>query len=802
MLKNIVKLSLRNFWKYKAYSVINLLGLATGIACFVLILLWVQDELSFDRFHANGDRIVRVVQLDTEEPGQGISRVGAPWGPALAAGFPEIESFVRFRFAGRSLFSAGDQQAFESEGLYADSTLFQVFTYPILRGDSRKPLDNPDGIVLTEKLAKKYFGDSDPIGQLLTLDANDTRIVTAIMQDVPENAHMHFDYLLPFSSYQNWDTTEWRVSNFHLYLLLRQLTPLESITDKVHQFIVDRIGEDRMRNTQVSLQPVTAIHLDSHLQREFEANGDRTNVTLFSLVALFILAIACINFVNLTTARSAKRAKEIGIRKVVGSQRSELVRQFIGESVFVSLCAVVLAGGLVELALPHFREMCGKTLPVSPWRDPGLLLIQLGTGLVVGLLSGAYPALLLSRFRPVAILKGGNPLSAANSAGNTNWLRKVLVVLQFAISIALIVGTLVVYRQLGFVTSTKLGYQPEQVLVLRLSDSEVRHEVSAFRTELLRSPAITAASVTSNLLGGGDWGMTYPYTDENGEQRFQARTLIVDEHFVETMDMQIVQGRDFSTEFATDAGSAFLINETAAKSLGWDNPVGRPFNRPSGEKDESGEWTYVPGTIVGVVKDFHFRSLHEQIRPVVMFSKADWYTYLSLRVSSASLPQTMSFIADTWQRFEPKRPLDTFFLQERFDRMYRAEKRFGETFTGFAVLAIVIAGLGLFGLASFVTEQRTREIGIRKVLGATAGGIIVKLSGDFTKWVLLANLLAWPTAYFVMNNWLQGFAYRVELGPGVFVLAGLLAFTIALVTVCFQAVKASLANPVHSLRYE
>ena len=371
MFRNILKLSLRNLWKHKAYSAINLAGLAIGIACFMLIALWVQDEFSYDRFHDNADRIVRIAQLDAENPGQGICRVGAPWGPELQATFPEVEHYVRFRFVGRPLVSIGEQRFYESEGLYADSTFFQVFTYTILQGDRNTPLDNPAGIVLTETLAKKYFGGDDPVGQTLTLDGEDDRIVTAVMQDVPEQSHMQFDFLLPFSSYDNWDLNEWDVGNFHVYLLLEPNVDRAAFEEKIHQFVVDRTGEEEMEGTLIALQPLTSIHLHSNLQREFEANGDSTNVSLFSIVALFILAIACINFVNLTTARSATRAKEIGIRKVVGSKRGELIRQFLGESVFLSFLAVVLAIGVVELALPYFRELSGKTLDASPLSHPG-----------------------------------------------------------------------------------------------------------------------------------------------------------------------------------------------------------------------------------------------------------------------------------------------------------------------------------------------------------------------------------------------------------------------------------------------
>lgn len=799
MFKNILKLALRNSWRHRVYSTINLVGLAIGVACFTLIMLWVQDELSYDRFHQNADRIVRVAQVDAEDPGQGLCRVGAPWGPALQAAFPEIKDYVRFRFVSRPLVSIGDKQYYESEGLYTDSTFFEVFSYSILQGNHNTPLDDPGAIVLTEKLAKKYFGNEDPIGQVLTLDGHEDRVITAIMQDVPEQSHMHFDFLLPFSSYDKWDLNEWEVGNFHVYLLLQPQVDPVALAGKIHQFAAER-EDDNLEGARIILQPLNKIHLHSNLQREFEANGDSTSVALFSIVALFILAIACINFINLTTARSATRAKEIAVRKVVGSQRTDLIWQFLGESVFLSVLAVVLAVGIVQLALPYFRELCGKTLVAGPLNHPGLFLVLLTTGLLAGLVSGAYPAFLLSTFRPITILRGRNPLSANGASGN--WLRKGLVVLQFGISIALIVGTLVVYRQLGFISNTRLGYEQEQVLVMRIDGSKVLSSIPTFRAELLKNPNILRVSATSNMMGGGDWGMSFAYQGEHGKEDLNARVFIIDENFVETMRMEIAQGRDFSSKFSQDATASILLNETAAKALPWDDPIGKVMQLPTGEHDESGEWGHYDGKIVGVVKDFHFRSLHEQIKPMIMFGKPEWFSYLCLRVRPESLRQTMTFLEDVWRRFEPARPLDTFFLEERFDEMYKADLRFGQTFTVFAVLAIFIACLGLFGLASFVTEQRTKEIGIRKVLGASAGNIVIQLSRDFTKWVVLANFLAWPIAWLVMQNWLQGFAYRIQLGPDLFLISGLLALLVAFATVCYQSVRASLADPVVSLRYE
>lgn len=806
MFKHHLKISFRNLWKYKVYSAINLAGLAIGMACCILILLWVQDELSYDKFHKNADRIFRIILLDREDPSRGIARAGAPWGPALKKDYPEIDNFVRFRFFGRSLVSCGDKQFYEDEGLYADSTIFQVFSFPLVKGDSLTALNDPKSVVINEDLAAKYFGDEDPLGKTLTFDNQVERQVTGVLKNVPENSHMYFEFLLPFSSYQRWDLTEWTVNNFHIYLLLKEKAQALELEAKMPKFVIRHMNAEKADQSIVKLQPLTDIHLHSNLHREFQANGDITYVYMFSLIALFILLIACINFMNLTTAKSANRAKEVGIRKVVGSQRMQLIKQFLGESILLSILAIILAIGLSEILLPYFVEYSGKTVALNIGSNLLFTLSLVGIALMVGLLSGAYPAFFLSSFRPVAVMKGHRsvfctPGGVKREFGNRSWLRKVLVIVQFTISIALIIGTAVVYKQLDFISERKLGFDKEQVVVVRMSDSNVLDRYESFKNELLQNPSILNVSATSNLLGGGDWGMPLYIQNENGEEKFISRVLIVDHDFVETLQMKIVQGRDFSTEFATDLDEAFLLNETAVKQLGWQQPLGKAIKRVQGQ-DEEGKWIWKNGRVVGVVKDFHFRSLHHEILPMVMYIVPEWFKYLSVRIQSGKLTETVSFIERKWQTFEPNRPFDCFFLDESFGQMYRAEKRFAQIFGAFSILAILIACLGLFGLASFVAEQRTKEIGIRKVLGATVSNIVLQLSKDFTKWTVLSNIVAWPVAFWTMNRWLEDFAYRIELGFGEFFLAGILALGIALFTVSFQSIKAALANPVDALKYE
>ena len=795
MFKNYLKISFRNLWRAKGYSAINLAGLATGMACFILILLWVQDELSYDKFHENTNRLFRVVRLDRDDPSQGVCRAGAPWGPALYNDFPEVENFVRFRGHGRTLMSRGDKGFYESEGLYADSTIFEVFTFPLLKGNPKTALTRPNTMVINERMGEKYFGTEDPVGQSLVFNNQDEFEITGLMQNIPANSHIKFDYLIPFFMYQRWDTSEWGVNNFYTYLLLAEGTATQ-LEAKIPEFLERHAGERTAAASINKLQPITDIHLHSNLLRELEANGDIANIYIFSAIAIFILLIACINFMNLATARSANRAKEVGIRKVVGSQRLQLIKQFLGESIFLSIIGILLAVGLVELLIPNFNELSGKQLSLDFGNNVFLLTGLLFMALIVGFISGAYPAFFLSSFKPIAAIKGD-----VGSGKSSSILRKGLVILQFAISITLIVGTAVVYRQLNYMSSKKLGFDREQVLVIRMDNSEIKSKQELFRNELLRNPAISGVSATSNLLGGGDWGMPFSYEGSGDENRFSARVLVVDPNFVETLGMQIVDGRNFSYEFTTDISAAYILNESAVKQIGFDNPVGKYFGRPT-EKNEQGEWDYEKGSVVGVIKDFHFRSFHEEIQPMVLFMIPEWFSYLSVRIRPENISTTIDFVENKWHEFDPNRPFDYFFLDEIFDQMYRAEQRFGNTFVAFSVIAVVIACLGLFGLASFMAERRTKEIGIRKVLGASIINIVSQLSKDFTKWVIFANLIAWPVAFFVMTKWLQNFAYQVGMSLDTFLLAGVLALLIALLTVSFHAIKAAISNPVDALRHE
>ncbi|NIR50303.1 FtsX-like permease family protein [candidate division KSB1 bacterium] len=803
MFKNYLKVAIRNFLKHKLFSLINVSGLAIGMACCILILLWVEDELGYDTFHENANRIYRVIKLDKEDVTDGIARVGAPWGPALFKDYPEVESFVRFRFFSRSLVRYQDKVFFEEGGLYADSTIFDVFTFPLIKGNPKTALTQPNTLVISEDLAQKYFGDEEPIGKRLIIDNDEEYQVTGVVKNVPRNSHFHFDFLVSFVSYNFFDLNAWRMNNFHVYLLLKPDVSPAVLEQKFPEFVRTHITDDEPINYLVKLQPITDIHLHSDLFREFEANGDIAYVYIFTAIAVFILLIACINFMNLATARSANRCKEVGLRKVVGAQRLQVINQFLGESVLLSFLALLAAIGLSELLLPTFGSMAGKELSVHYFDNPALFFALIAISLFVGLLAGAYPALFLSSFRPISVLKG----MLNSGAASATTVRKGLVVLQFTIAIVLIIGTTVVFQQLNYIRNKKLGMNQEQILVVRLQDDAAKQKYNFLKNELLQNPNVISAAASANLPGGGDWGMPFEVEGRAENDRFSSRVLVVDHDYLETMEIDLVAGRNFSRQMGTDESEAFLINQTAAEQLGWESPIGKRIARPIA-RNEDGSWNYQSGHVIGVVDDFHFRSLHQTIQPLVMYIQPESFRYLSIRLTAANISDTMDFIKGKWQAFEPERPVDYFFLDQVFDQMYHSEERLERIFGAFAILAIFVACLGLFGLASFTAEQRTKEIGIRKTLGATVSNIVLLISKDFSKWVIVANVVAWPVAYSAMQNWLQDFAYRMDFSwtsPLLWqtlLFAAFLALTIALLTVSYQAIKAAVTNPANALRYE
>ncbi len=789
MLKSYLVIALRGLRRHRAYSFINIAGLAVGMACVLMIFLYIRDERSYDQYHEKKDRVYRLVTAVEDAAYDGVAKVPGAWGTATLADLPGIEAMARLRFSSTVLVSRGEQRFYEGGGFYTDPSVFDVFSFAMRQGDPATALDDPNGIVLTESLAQKYFPGENPLGQALTFDNRQERTVTGVLADVPANSHFTFTFLLPLAAEPDSLQYDWVRNQHYTYLLLHAETSPDEVLAQVPAVLARRIGQEAAARYTPRLQALTDIHLGSNLWREMAVNGNKDTLYLFGAVAFFILLIACINFMNLATARSARRAREVGVRKASGARRSALMQQFLGESILMSSIAVVLGVGLVSLLLPSFNQITGKALSLALLLDGGVLMGLVSLTLLVGLMAGSYPAFVLSAFRPVSVLKGD--VAGTGRAG----LRKTLVVVQFAISIILIVAVGVIDNQLRFIQSKDLGFNKEQIVIVPIRNNAMTANIGAFKQELLSQPGVVSVAASGNLPGGGDWG--FPLYPEGipDDQRPPSRILAVDHDFIDTYQMEIVAGRNFTDE-GVDAQGAFLLNEEAAQLIGWADPIGKMMGLPESISPE-------PLPVVGVVKDFHFRSLHESIGPLVFFKPPPfWLTLFSIRISPDNVETTLARIEAVWDRFDPAHPMTHAFLDQNFEALYQSETLVRTLLNYAMALAIFIACLGLFGLAAFTAEQRTKEIGIRKVLGASASGIVLLLSKDFARLVALAFVVAAPLAYFAMKWWLNAFAYQTDISGWIFLMAGSLALAIALATVGYQAVRAALGDPVKALRYE
>ena len=794
MLRSYLITATRNLVKHQFYAIINVLGLAIGMTCCLLIFLYVKHELSYDSFHTKKDRIYRVV-TDIKTPTETLNEklTSAPMAAYMKTDFPEVEEMVRLDNSG-FLIQRGEQTFQEDEAMLADSTFFNVFSFDLLQGNPRIALKAPFSIVLTEDAVKKYFGDEDPMGQTLRLDNEYDCTVTGVMQNVPENSNFTFEVLLSLSSRYEVVYTEgaenWGSFGNESYVLLTEQANPAALESKLPAFLDKYISnQDRNEgmNYYLFLEPLSDIYFSD---RGAPKTGNLTNIKIFSVIAIFILLIACINFMNLATARATERAKEVGIRKVVGAIRRQLIGQFLCESLLLSLLAFALALLASELLLPAFNQLAGKTVATSIFQDTYYLPLFLSVALVVGLLAGIYPALVLSGFKSVAILKG-----RFSSSRRGVVLRKALVVAQFAISIILIAGTAVVYTQLNYMRSQALGFKKERMLVIDFrGDGAVQEKIETVKQQLGSYPNVQSVSASSSVPGQGNNHAFSEIENPAGDmQASNVNLFYVDHDFLEQYEMPLAAGRAFSRDFATDT-SALIVNEALVKSYGYASPeeiIGKRFL----------QWG-VEGQIVGVVKDYHFRTLQQAIEPMTIRLEPTRVRFISLNLATGDLANTVSALEQQWQTLAPQRPFNYFFLDEAFDQQYRAEVRFGQLFIYFAGLAIFIACLGLLGLISYTIVQRTQEIGIRKVLGATESSIVRLLSQDFLVLVLVAFVIASPIAWYALQRWLEGFAYRVAISWWIFALAGLLATFIAMLTVSFQSVKAATANPVDSLRSE
>lgn len=793
MLKNYFKIAFRNLWRHRVFSFINIMGLTVGMTACFLIFLYVRFELSYDSFHSKADRIYRVVS-DIKTPTEVIKAGGPAWavGAHISQDFPQIEAAVRIT-GDELLIRKGNIKFQETNSLYADSAFFRMFDFKLLKGNPKTALNEPLSIVFSEAAAKKYFGNADPIGQTVLLTGDGlTAKVTGVMKDIPENSQIKADMLVSMSTltrkFNPGLDDQWGNYGNATYILVKPGTHVASLQAQFPAFLERRNGTEMKKLNMypsLILEPLKDVYLRS--TRDGSKIGNINNVYIFSLVAAFILLIACFNFINLTTARSAERAREVGIRKVVGAAKGQLISQFIGESVLLCVIAFMLTLGAAALLLPGFNYLAGKTISTSIFENMHFILILFLASIGIGLLAGVYPALVLSSFKPVTVLKGR---FATGTKGIL--LRKGLVVAQFTISIALIIATIIVYNQMNYMRRQDLGFKKDQMMVINTNFDPAKE---TFRNAVASLPNVKSVAMSSSVPGSGNPGAYSEIENKKGDLQIANLDLyFVDFDYIPQYKIKMVAGRAFSRDFQTDTTQSMILNEAAVKMFGYSSPqqaVGRRFKQWGRE-----------GKIIGVMKDFHFRSLQEAIKPLSMRIEPRGCNLVSINVSTQNLPKTIATIENKWNSLIPARPFSYFFLDEFFDKQYRTEERFGKLFLNFAILAIIISCLGLLGLASYSTMQRTREIGIRKVLGATVPNIVNLLSKDFLKLVAIAIIIASPIAWFAMHSWLQDFAYRIQIGWWIFLIAAVVAALIALITVSFQAIKAAIANPVKSLRVE
>ena len=786
MFRNYVINTLRIIRKQKWYSLISLSGLAIGMTCFILISLYVRYEFSYDRFHLDHQDIFRVL-VDTGEVYRGKSQVAvtpAPLALAMQEALPEVLSAAKIKNNSVTMKYRGNRLA-ESGIYYTDPTFFDIFDFPFLSGNPATALNEPYSLLISRDMAEKYFGPSGPLGETISVDGTDYR-VTGVLANIPGNTHFRFDYLASFSSLveSRGRNQIYRWNNWSYYTYAKLHGEASSLS--VEQKLTDLLKQNSPKASQVlRLQPAADIHLYNEANFELGSHGDIRNVYLLSAIGIFILLIACFNFMNLSTARATIRAKEVGLRKVIGASRLQLVRQFLGESLFFAFLSLVFSLFMVRLLLPAFRIFVQREMETGFILSSSLLLTLVGLVLVIGFVSGSYPALILSSFQPTIVLRG----TRAKSSRGSSIFRNVLVVCQFTISIALIVCTLVVFKQLHFMRNKELGFIKDYVVTVRnpVEGSD------AFKNELLQNPFILDAALSNNLPHNITSASYAEWDGHDPEERFIVYRNWVDGDFLDFYNIPVIQGRGFSQEYNDSTDGAYILNEAAVKTIGWDDPIGKRFGF---DKDQM-------GVVVGVVKDFHFTSLHLDIGPLALTpgsdNNRDW---LSLRINSTDVPRTLSFIEEKWKQHSPEGIFSYSFLDDRLDLMYRTESRLVSSFTIYTLIAIFVACLGLFGLASFAAAQRTREIGIRKVLGASEWNITLLTTKNFILLVLIANVAAAPAAYFAMQVWLQNFAYKTSIGSWIFIASAALSLVIALLTVGYQSIRAALADPVKSLRYE
>ena len=786
MFKNSILIALRNIKRHKGQSFINILGLSIGLACCILIFLWVHHELSFDRFHTNSHRIFRVVEMQ-EQSGEPfpVAVTPAALGPGMLQDFPEVINFTRFQTYGFGYINIGEDK-FKANITLADPNFFEMFTFPIIAGDKETMFDELLNVVISEEMAYKFFGDENPIGKTLQVNTSTILNVTGVFQNVADNSHLKFDYVVPFEVLKNFggNLESWDSNSYYTYIQLDENVDWIEFDEKIEGYLA---AHDVGYPVKLNLQPLTDIHLHSHYVADIGGHGDILYVRLFSLIALFVLVIACINFMNLATARAENRAREVGIKKVVGSQKNTLVRQFLGEAIILSLISLFFSIIIVELLLPLFNNIAGKELSFFSGQDLLLYVFLFAVTLFAGFFAGSYPAFVLSSFKPINVLKG------TLKAGKKGILfRRILVIIQFVITIILIIGTIVVFKQVQFVHNKELGYTKEQVLNFSFRD-QTTENYPTLKYELLKLPQVLNVSRGSaypyNIVNSG-YG--YDWRTKQDDERVLVHYLRVDYDFFKTLDIELAEGRAFSPDMPTDS-SAIIINETAAALMEFDNPLSEQVTN---HYEENRAYT-----IIGVVKDFHFKKLQTEIEPLFISLSSQPYVCF-VRLNTEDIDGTLAQIKNIWNDINPDTPFEYSFMDDSYGSLYRAEKRMLTIFNYFTIIAILISCLGLFGLISYMTARRTREIGIRKVMGASVKNIVLLLTEESVKWVIIANVLAWPIAYLAMSRWLNTFVYKTPFHITYFIFAGILSLFIAIITISFQTLRAALRNPSDSMRYE
>ncbi len=797
MIKNYLKIALRNFQRHKGYSFINIAGFAIGMACCLLILLYVRHELSYDKYHKDVERVCRIlVDIRTQTANRVFVPVSPMVAPTLKSDYPQVEYAARaFTFTGSRLVRKKGTFFYENRFMYADQELFDVLNFQFIHGGQQEALTRPNTLVVSQRMALKYFGNANPLGDTLEINQQEFEI-TGVVKDCPENTHLKYELIASLESLKEWqEMSNWYSTMFYTYLKLKPGVNVEEFSQQVSRLDDKYVGEQMRKWGSIHhyfLQPVTGIHLYSHHRYETEPPGNPVYIAIFSFVGLFILIIACLNFMNLSTARAANRAKEVGLRKVVGALKLQLIGQFLGESLLVVFLSLGVAMAIARFAIPLLNDLTGISLSFDALLLPGVLLSLIGGAVLVGMAAGLYPAFVLSAFRPAVTLKG---VQRAGSRGLA--LRTVLVVVQFAISVLLIIGTLTMYKQFNFMKNQYLGFEKEQKLILPLRGGiDIQENFASVKDIFSKHSSVTGITVSSTVPGRGVSNFAVSLVGEDDTKNQSMFHMYFDDDFIPNYGIEIVAGRAFQKEMKTDFMGTFLINEAAVKAFGWSRP-----EEALGKRVQTGHGGRV-NPIIGVTKNFHYRGLQSEVEPLVMEFLPWIFRYITLSIDISDLNETLAFVKTQWKALWPGHPFEHFFLDTDFDRQYRADEQIGNVFGIFTFLGLFIACLGLLGLASFTAETRTKEIGIRKVLGASVGGIVLMLSKQFSKWILLANCIAWPVAYYFMDRWLKNFAFRIDIGVWAFVLSGVLVLLVAILTVSYQSIKAALANPVDSLRYE